>query len=74
MSNWFTETRVAWVKETVEIFGSISRIHIQRKFGVSTPQASYDIGEALKRWPTLMYYDKSEKIYRAALNKAKAMP
>jgi hypothetical protein len=65
MANWFTETRIAWVKETVEIFGSISRIHIQRKFGVSTPQASHDIKEALKRWPKLMHYDTSGKLYRS---------
>lgn len=43
---WFTEHRLAWIKESVEIFGFINREHIQKKFGISTPQASYDLREA----------------------------
>lgn len=63
MSAWFVETRLAWIKESVEIFGFINREHIMKKFGISTPQASVDIREALKRWPDLMSYDKSAKQY-----------
>ena len=65
MSNWFTETRIAWIKESVEIFDFVNRVHIQKKFGISTPQASYDLAEAMRRWPCLMAYDKSEKRYVA---------
>jgi hypothetical protein len=65
MSNWFTETRVAWIKESVDIFGFINRTHIIKKFGVSTPQASIDLREAMRRWPALLAYDKSEKRYLA---------
>lgn len=63
MSNWFVEQRLAWIKESVEIFGAIRRQHIQKKFGVSTAQAALDIREALTRWPGLMEYDRSLKRY-----------
>jgi hypothetical protein len=63
--NWFGEQRVAWIKESVEIFGSIRREHIVKKFGVSIPQASHDLRAAQERWPDLMRYDRSEKIYKA---------
>jgi len=62
---WFTEHRLAWIKESVEIFGFINREHIQKKFGVSTPQASYDLREAQARWPNLVIYNKSSKRYEA---------
>lgn len=63
--NWFTEHRVAWIKESLEIFGTIRREHIMRKFHVSPAQASLDLREARSRWPDLMAYDLSEKVYRA---------
>ena len=63
MSNWFTEARLAWIKESVEIFGSLSREHIMLKFGISMPQASYDIRDAIARWPDLMQYNRSTKRY-----------
>jgi len=62
---WFTDHRLAWIKESVEIFGFINREHIQKKFGVSTPQASYDLREAQARWPNLVIYNKSAKRYEA---------
>lgn len=65
MSNWFKETRLEWIKETVEIFGAINREHIQKKFGVSTPQASLDIRDAAKKWPDLLQYNTSTKRYEA---------
>jgi len=60
---WFIEYRLAWIKESVEIFGQINRENICRKFGLSTPQASMDLAEALRRWPHLMTYNKSTKRY-----------
>lgn len=71
---WFVETRLAWIKESVEIFGFINREHIQKKFGVSTPQASVDIREALSRWPNLMAYDKSLKQYVDRTKLVRGMP
>lgn len=62
--NWFGETRLAWIKESVEIFGAIRRPHIMKKFGISAPQASYDLREVQQRWPDLMDYDTADKIYK----------
>jgi len=67
VSNWFHQTRIAWIKESVEIFGFINREHVQRKFGVSTPQASYDIRDAMKAWPDLMRYNTATKRYEALI-------
>jgi hypothetical protein len=63
MSDWFIEYRLAWIKEMVEIFGSIRREHLIRKFGISMPQSSKDIQEVLERWPDLMKYNTSTKQY-----------
>lgn len=63
--NWFTEHRVEWIKESVEIFGAINREHIMKKFGVSVAQASLDLRKARNRWPDLIKYDLSEKVYKA---------
>lgn len=58
---FFEEERMNWVKETIEVFGTINRFHVVRKFGVSTQTASRDLSNAQKRWPDLIHYDKSEK-------------
>ena len=63
MSTWFKEQRLEWIHESVRIFGFINREHIEKKFDVSTPQASMDIRDAIKRWPNLMQYDTSAKRY-----------
>lgn len=60
---WFVEARLAWIKEGVEIFGFLNREHVEKKFGVSTPQASYDLRAAQQRWPDLMAYNTSSKRY-----------
>jgi hypothetical protein len=60
---WAVEQRLAWIKESVEIFGQINREHIMRKFWISSPQASVDLRMALQRWPDLMTYNKSTKRY-----------
>jgi hypothetical protein len=49
--NWFTDQRQQWIAETVGIFGFINREHIERKFGVSAPQASGDLRDFMKRNP-----------------------
>jgi hypothetical protein len=67
MSTWFRQTRLEWIHESVRIFGFINREHIMMKFGVSMPQASIDIRDAMKRWPDLMRYDASTKRYVATL-------
>lgn len=62
---WYVEFRLAWIKESVEIFGTVSREYIMKKFGISAAQASVDLRELRARWPDLIEYDLSEKIYKA---------
>jgi hypothetical protein len=61
---WFTEHRIAWIKESVEIFGHVRREHIMKKFGVSVAIASTDLRAVLARYPDLMSYDRSVKLYK----------
>jgi Fic family protein len=64
MSNWFARHRQEWISETVRIFGFINREHIERKFGVSTPQASADIAKFLHGGGVpKISYNKSTKRY-----------
>ena len=60
---WAIEQRLAWIKESVEIFGQINREHVVRKFWVTSQVASSDFEKALARWPDLMTYNKSTKRY-----------
>ncbi|MCB1476592.1 MAG: hypothetical protein H6883_07035 [Rhodobiaceae bacterium] len=59
---WFKQRRVEWIIEMAAIYGYINRDHIRRKFGVSTPQASLDIADALSQTSHLQY-DRSGKRY-----------
>lgn len=63
--NWFAQHRQEWIAETVRVFGFINRKHIERKFGVSTPQASADLREFQLRNPGLIEYDVSAKKFVA---------
>lgn len=63
MTAWFVEARLAWIKESVEIFGFLNREHIMRKFGVSRPQAALDLRTTQQRWPDLVRYNASSKRY-----------
>lgn len=63
MSDWFQNHRLEWIKETIEIFGFINREHVEKKFRVSTPQASKDLCAAMGRYPALMTYNGSRKRY-----------
>jgi len=64
--NWFANQRQEWIAETLRVFGFINREHIEKKFGVSTPQASADLSAFQKQFPKAMQYDASKKKYRAA--------
>ena len=61
--NWFTAQRQAWIAETLEVFGFINREHLQRKFGISQPQASSDLTAFQAAHPDVMTYDPSRKCY-----------
>ncbi len=60
---WFEEHRQEWIAETLRVFGYINREHLQRKFGISQPQASIDIRNYLRRNPDAMLYDMTAKRY-----------
>ena len=62
--NWFAEHRIAWIKESFEIFEALNRRHIMRKFGISLQQATWDLQEVQSRWPDLIEYDGVSKSYK----------
>jgi hypothetical protein len=75
---WFIKHRLEWIAETLRVFGYINREHLERKFGISTPQASSDLAAFQKNWPDAITYNKVTKRYEASLallhdeNKAEA--
>lgn len=60
---WFEQYRMNWIAETLRVVGFINREHLERKFGMSTPQASKDLAAFLRAHPTAMTYDGSAKRY-----------
>jgi hypothetical protein len=60
---WFTDHRQQWIAETIRIFGYIQREHITLKFGISTPQASYDLRQFQQENPGAIAYNTSRKRY-----------
>lgn len=60
---WFVRYRMAWIAETLCVFGFINREHLMRKFGVSQPQASIDLKAFQRLHPHALYYDLSAKRY-----------
>lgn len=67
---WFANHRQEWIAETVRVFGFINREHIERKFGVSTPQASMDLREFMRANPCSIVYDKAAKRYQRSVKSA----
>jgi len=61
--NWFVRHRQEWIAETLRVFGFINREHIERKFGISTPQASLDLQLFQSENPGAITYNKSSKRY-----------
>ncbi|MFK4719286.1 hypothetical protein ABIE89_000386 [Bradyrhizobium niftali] len=37
------QQRQEWITKTLRVFGLINREHLERKFNISTPQASSDV-------------------------------
>lgn len=56
-----------WIAETIRVFGFINRQHVQRKFGVSTPQASKDLATFMRLNRKAMTYNTSRKRYEVRL-------
>lgn len=64
--NWFEQQRQTWIGEMLTIYGFINRDHLQRKFGISQPQASHDLQRFVREHPTAIRYDVSRKCYVAS--------
>jgi hypothetical protein len=62
---YYFQHRQAWIAETLRVFGYINREHIERKFGISTPQASMDLRAFLKANPEAIVYNMSAKRYES---------
>jgi len=60
---WCERQRQEWISEMLTIYGFINREHLQRKFGISVPQASKDLQAFARRYPDAMHYDLSRKAY-----------
>lgn len=58
---WFVQHRQEWIEETVRVFGFINRKHIERKFGVSTAQASLDLRVFQEAHPDAIRYNTTAK-------------
>lgn len=54
-----------WIAETLRVFGFINRAHLQRKFGISAPQASADLRTFARAHPTAVQYNLNAKRYEA---------
>ena len=66
---WFKNYRMEWIAESLRVYGFINRDHIQRKFGLSTPQASLDLREFQKLHPEACEYNLSAKRFVARSHK-----
>lgn len=64
--NWFVEQRMAWIEEMLAVYGFINRVHLVRKFGISSAQAALDFNRFNEMHPDAMRYDNRKKIYTAA--------
>jgi len=62
---YYFQHRQAWIAETLRVFGFINREHIERKFGISTPQASIDLAAFQKANPEAISYNMSAKRYES---------
>ena len=62
---WFEQHRQEWIEEILRVFGFINREHLERKFGVSVPQASKDLTTYQRNNPGAVIYNLSTKRYES---------
>lgn len=60
---------MAWINETLRVFGFINRQHLMRMFRISEPQASIDLRNFNRLNPCKMFYHPSRKCYVATKQK-----
>jgi hypothetical protein len=61
--NWCERQRQLWIADMLAVYGFINREHLQRKFGISQPQASKDLQTFVRAHPRAMSYDATRKTY-----------
>ena len=59
--NWFAEQRQSWIIEMLTIYGYINREHLERKFRISTPQASSDLRMCCKLNSNVIYNTSNKR-------------
>ena len=64
---WGLKQRLAFIETKLFWEGTVNRRDITETFGVSVPQASSDIKVYRTKAPNNIYYDNSQKQYRASL-------
>ena len=64
--SWFFRQRQEWIAEMVRVYGFVNREHLEKKFEISTPQASTDLAYFQKENPSILEYNKSTKRYEDA--------
>lgn len=60
---WAEDYRQKWIAESIRVFGFINHRHLQRKFGISAPQAAKDFARFQRDHAGIMLYDASAKCY-----------
>ena len=71
---WATEQRVAWIADVLRTSGSIRRVDLRSKFGISAATASGDLRRFWELYPGAMRYDRRKKRYVAKPAKLPAAP
>jgi hypothetical protein len=65
---WFVRYRQDWIAEVIRIFGFIQREHLEKKFGISTPQATVDFRRYQSERPGAIEYNASTRRYEPRRN------
>jgi len=60
--NYFQNLRIEWANEMLSVYGYVGPVHMKRKFGISSAQASKDF-RILSEGNKGIYYDVSQKAY-----------
>lgn len=62
---WSIDQRLAFIETRLYWEGQLNRKDLKEFFNISTPQASADLKRYSEAAPRNMYYDPSEKVYKA---------
>jgi hypothetical protein len=63
--SWCARQRQEWIADTLQVFRFLNLEHLQRKFGISRPQASLDLRRFQQERPGVIRYDVVKKCYVA---------